>query len=412
MSERARLTEPPASLARVAVAETERIVAWLRLPAIGLIAAGQALPPNPGSETVAFAIAISVYGAWALGLLLRVHVAPASTRLALVSVGLDVVAITVLAGLSGGPFSQARLAYFLIPAAVAFRFRPDLTAAAGGAVVVAYVAQGFSYPGGGPEDAGRFILVQTGFLTWFSVASVLGAALLARRTRSVVALAEERGVLLADALDAEERERRRLSETLHDSAIQNLLSARHAVQEAETGVEGDDVASVRAALAQADESLAATVNELRDTIFELHPYVLEQAGLAAALTAVGRRAAERGGFDLDLDLSPVAPTPGDHVLLSATQELLANVSLHAAAHAVRVQLRHTDGNAVLRVSDDGEGFDATILPGRLASGHIGLASQRTRVQTLGGSFELRTSPGQGTEVTISVPLDYETQNTS
>lgn len=398
-------TTPPTALARVAVAETERIVAWLRLPALGLIAAGQALPPSPGTETDAFTAVIGVYGAWALASLVRVHIAPASTRFALVSVGVDVVAITVLAALSGGPFSQARLAYFLIPAAVAFRFRPGLTAAAGAAVVVAYLAQGFANPGSGPEDAGRFILVQSGYLAWFSTASVLGAVLLARRTRSVSALAEQRGVLLADALDAEERERRRLSEGLHDSSIQNLLSARHAIQEAQAGSADDSARPAGAALAQADESIAATVDELRDAIFELHPYVLEQAGLGSALTAVGRRAAERGGFQLDLEIASIERTQADRVLLAATQELLANIDAHAAADRVRIQLRRTDEQVVLRVVDDGAGFDTTILPSRLAAGHIGLASQRTRVEAVGGSFEVQSAPGQGTEVTISIPLD-------
>lgn len=403
MNRPAWLTEPSGSPADVAVSETERIVAWLRLPAIGLVAASYALPPNPKTETVPFLIVMTLYSLWALSVLARVHAAAASRRLALTSVGVDVVAITVLASLSGGPFSQARLAYFLIPAAVAFRFHPGLTASAGAAVVVAYLSQGFAYPGGGPDNEARFILVQTGYLSWFSLASVLGAVLLGRRTQSVVTLAEQRGLLLADALEAEQRQRCRLSEGLHDSAIQNLLSARHAVQEAE--IEYDDPTAAKAALARADKTLAATVDELRDAIFELHPYVLEQAGLAAALAAVARRAAKRGGFLLDLDFDDVERTQADSVLLSAAQELLANAATHADPDEVRLRLFHENGMALLHVSDDGCGFEPAILADRLATGHIGLASQRTRVQSLGGSFELCTSPGAGTAITIAIPAE-------
>ena len=80
----------------------------------------------------------------------------------------DIAAITTLAALSGGPFSQARLAYFLVPVAVAFRFRPSVTAVAGAGSIAAYLGQAFAHPSASEPEATRFVLVQAGYLAWVS----------------------------------------------------------------------------------------------------------------------------------------------------------------------------------------------------------------------------------------------------
>jgi two-component system NarL family sensor kinase len=384
----------PEALAAHAVGEAERIVAWLRLAVLVLLATGHSLP-HPNHRDQAFAIALVVYGAFAAGVLAQVSLKGASRRLAVVTTGVDVAAVTTLAALSGGPFSQARLAYFLIPVAVALRFRPVVTAIAAITVVTAYLAQGFTHPAGGREAA-RFLLVQAGYLLWVGLASVAGSVLLARRTRREIALAEQRARLLTDALSAEERERKRLSEAIHDGALQSMLSARHAIEEAQTDVP-------HPALELAETELARTAGELRETIFELHPYILEEAGLDAAVAAVARRAAARGGFVLDLRLEQASAGKLDHVLYACARELLANAAQHAAATEVRVALRAENGAVELEVADDGHGFDPATVGLRVAQGHIGLASQRARVEASGGSFRIVSMPGSGTSVTVRVP---------
>src|SRR5919202_447781 len=118
---------------------------------------------------------------------------------------------------------------------------------------------------------------------------------IALRTELVGRLAAERSRLLADTLEAEQRERRALAESLHDHALQNLLSARHELEEAGEGTS-------HPALDRADRALAETVAQLREAVFELHPYVLEEAGLKAALRSVAQQAATRAGLQLALDL--------------------------------------------------------------------------------------------------------------
>jgi len=382
-------------LAQAAATETERLVAWLRIPAIALIVAGHGLAhPNPDNE--AFFAAIVVFAAWSAAVLAYVYMREVTLAFSLGAIAFDVVAITTLALLSGGAFSQARLAYFLVPIAVSFRFRPALTAVAAASTVVAYVVQAVVHPAASRPEAVRFIAVHAGYLLWVGAAAVLLSWVLAARTEEVAELATVRQRLLADALSAEERERQILAEQLHDHAIQNLLSVSHELEEVGDG-------SVHPALRRAEATLSETVDELREAMFELHPYVLEQAGLRAAIPAIGRRAARRGGFRLHCDLRYDGPHPHERLLASVARELLANAAEHASAEEVWLRLVHEDGEVVLVVRDDGGGFDLRELPHRLAGGHIGIASHRMRVESLGGRLEIDTAPGCGTTAVVHLP---------
>jgi two-component system NarL family sensor kinase len=337
-----------------------------------------------------------VYAAWAAGELVYVYLKPVTIGLSVFATAFDVAAITALAVLSGGAFSQARLAYFLVPIAVAFRFRPVFTAVASLSIVVAYLVQAFAHPAASRPQAVRFIVVHAGYLAWVGAAAVLLSYVLARRTARVRELAAARQRLLAEALTAEERERQALAETLHDNAIQNLLSASHELQEIAVDVE-------HPALGRAEGALEATVAELREALFELHPYVLEQVGLETVLPAIGRRAARRGGFRLSFDLRYSGRHPDERLLVAVARELLANAAEHSGAAEVEVRLAEEDGELVLVVVDDGRGFDPAVLTDRVVEGHIGLASQRLRVEAAGGRLEIRTGEGAGTTAVVRLP---------
>jgi two-component system NarL family sensor kinase len=386
----------PASFGEAA-AEAERVVAWLRLPAIALLALGQGVE-HPHPQEIPFLVALAVFAAWSTALLAWVHRRPAGPRLALTATGVDIALIGVLAVLSGGAFSQARLAFFLVPVAVAFRFRPLTTAAAALVATAAYVIQAVAHPATGEPQAARFIMTQAGFLAWVGLACVLLSMLLARRNELVSRLDEARTRLLADALEAEQRERKALAEALHDHALQNVLSARHEIEEA-----GEAVS--HPALGRADEAVAETVAQLREAVFELHPYVLDEAGLEAAVRSVAQQTAGRAGLALRLDLHCRNRHPREQLLFSAARELLANVVRHAEATSVGIRLADVDGELELLVEDDGRGFPLERLAERLADGHVGLASQRVRIEAAGGTMNVASAPGEGTRVEIRIPAD-------
>jgi two-component system NarL family sensor kinase len=386
---------PFPALAGEATASSERIVAWLRVPAIGLIALGETLA-HPNTDQEGFYITLGLYTAWSAATLVFVHLRAADERVALVTTGVDIAAISVLAVLSGGAFSEARLAFFLVPVTVAFRFRPAVTGAAVVVTTGAYVIQAFAHPAAHRPDAVRFIVTQAGFLAWVGLACVLLSGLLGARTQEAARLAGARSRLLTDTLEAEQRARRTLAESLHDHAIQNLLYARHELEDL-SGRTDDSAAS------RAEDAIVDTVAELREAVFELHPYVLDEAGLEAALRSIAQRAAARARLALTLDLRYDGAYGNEQLVFSAARELLANVVQHAHASSLAVRLFRDDGELVLVVEDDGRGFPTAQLSERVAEGHIGLASQRYRVEAAGGTLLVGSRPGTGTRVEIRLP---------
>jgi two-component system NarL family sensor kinase len=376
------------------IPDAERLTALLRIVAVPVLIAGVAYVPSDSPTEQRFAVVVALFAIYALATLLLAarEVTPAAHWMAVA----DIVFAGALSYSSGGGFSQLRFAFLFPVVAVAFRGRPLVTASVAAASTAVYVLQAAPHPSGSSSGALSFVLVQAAYLAWLGFAMALLSLLLARRDAAVRILSAQRQRLVAEALTAEERERRQLAQDLHDGAIQNLLAARHDLDlPAKIAPGGPE--------ARAHATITATVAELRGAVADLHPYLLEQAGLAAAIGQNARLAAARAGFALKLDLAEGAPGPNDRAVLRCASELLANVARHARAANVSVLLEH--GGAVDRicVRDDGVGFDPRAATGTVRAGHIGLASLRERAEALGGAFMLESSPGAGTVATVSIP---------
>jgi two-component system, NarL family, sensor kinase len=374
--------------------DAERLTALLRIVAVPVLIVGEAYVPSNSPTEDRFAVVVALFALYALGTLalaIREHT-PAAPWMAIVDIGFA----GALAYSSGGGFSQLRFAFLFPVVAVAFRGRPLVTASVAAASTAVYVLQAAPHPSGSSSGALSFVLVQAAYLAWLGFAMALLSLLLARRDAAVRMLSAQRQRLVAEALTAEERERRQLAQDLHDGAIQNLLAARHDLDvPSRVAPDGPE--------ARAHATITATVAELRGAVADLHPYLLEQAGLAAAIGQNARAAAARAGFELKLDLAEVAPGPNDRAVLRCTSELLANVARHARAAKVSVVLEHDGAVDRVCVRDDGVGFDPRAATASVRAGHIGLASLRERAEALGGAFTLVSSPGAGTVATVTIP---------
>ena len=208
-----------------------------------------------------------------------------------------------------------------------------------------------------------------------------------------------RQLLVAETLAAEERERRQIAEDLHDGPIQTLLAARFELEEAGAAVGGGPLAGAYAAVGQ-------TVGDLRTAMADLHPYLLDQLGLESALRSAAARAAERGGFEVVVEVGArEGGGANDRVLLRSATELLANAVRHSSASHVTVRLERRDGLDVLEVADDGVGFEPAVLADRIPEGHIGLLSLGERASGLGGAFTIEKGPGgRGSRLRLELPL--------
>jgi PAS domain S-box-containing protein len=276
----------------------------------------------------------------------------------------------------------------------------ERAAGARGAVVVPIdgPTRPFGTLGAMSERPHHFDEEDTAFLT--AIANVLADAVERRAAEAAIAeISAARGRLVAQAIDAEDRARRRISEALHDGAVQDLLAARNELF-AMTGRGGDD-----AALAATQERLTGIVVRLRDVMSALHPTTLQYGGLEAALLAVAEQERGAGELDARVTVEPGAAGARDELVLSLARELIANAARHADASRVDVEVRHEGGAVVLTVADDGAGFASGQLDTALASGAIGVASCRERVEAVGGAFSVRSAPGEGTRAVARVPLD-------
>lgn len=197
------------------------------------------------------------------------------------------------------------------------------------------------------------------------------------------------------AVGAESHARRRLADTLHDGAVQQLSIALRGIDTVPQE-EAERLSGVRSAVELA-------LGQLRGEIFDLYPFVLDVDGLEGALSQLTLREGQRAGFAVDLTVDPDADGVADLVTLSTARELLTNVAKHAQATRVAVRVVAESGLLVLTVADDGVG----LAPGRREQAirelHYGLMTTTERIEALGGRLDLAGAPGQGTTATARIP---------
>jgi PAS domain S-box-containing protein len=197
-------------------------------------------------------------------------------------------------------------------------------------------------------------------------------------------------------------ERAHLARELHDSVTQALFSMTLVSRTVEVLLDRDPAAA-REQLSSLRELQREALAEMRALIFELRPGNLEQDGLISALRT--HTAALQGRIGLPIvvtsEVEDRAPIEIEEVLYRIAQEALHNIVKHAAARQVRLDLAPAGSGIRLRIEDDGRGFDPATVP----DGHLGLAGMRARAEKVGALFAVRSRPGGGTVVEITVPAD-------
>ena len=223
-----------------------------------------------------------------------------------------------------------------------------------------------------------------------------------------VALAAQREAMRALSVrlsELEENARRRLSAELHDRVGQSLVAlglTLHLVrgQLAATGADAL-VARMDEALGVADDIAA----EVRNVMVELRPPVLDDFGLLAALRSHAVRFAATTGLAADVlgeEPSPRLPLIVETALFRVVQEALTNVTRHAQARRVTINLEPMANSVRLTLTDDGLGFTPQ-RPRRLGERpRWGLLTMRERVETVGGTMQIVSAPSQGTRIILEV----------
>jgi len=194
-------------------------------------------------------------------------------------------------------------------------------------------------------------------------------------------------------------ERNRLARDLHDSAKQQALAASFQIGTALTLFDRDST-NARGHLEEAERLVDSVREELTDLITELRPQDLEGKTISQILSEYAVDWSHQHEIELEQDLraDPSLSIGCKQTLLRILQEALANIARHSAATQVSISLQAQGGEVTLMIGDNGRGF----APGEVTHG-VGLHSMRERAQSLGGSLNLDSTPGEGTSITVRIP---------
>jgi signal transduction histidine kinase len=230
---------------------------------------------------------------------------------------------------------------------------------------------------------------------------------LERRVAERSAVAEQRAeqlrAMVVELSQAEQRERRRLAQVLHDDLQQILAASKFHAGALRTGLSDD---ALRRRLTTVIDLIDESINTSRSLAIELSPPVLYEGGLPAALAWLARWMEDKHGLHVEVQSDEAfSPLPEDTriLLFNAARELLFNVTKHASVVRARIELhRHESGQVMLVVQDEGVGFDPG-RPGEPSPAGFGLFSIRERLELLGGRMDIESAPGAGTRIALLVP---------
>lgn len=200
-------------------------------------------------------------------------------------------------------------------------------------------------------------------------------------------------------------ERSRLARDLHDSISQQLFSMTLTAQAARAQIEKNP-GRASEQLERLQETAAAALGEMRALIFQLRPPGLSEQGLVAALQQHAAGLSRREGLTVHMHVEGEErfARGAEQAIYRIAQEALNNVVRHAGTCEVQITMELQPDLLRLSVSDDGRGFDPAnpgLVPGR----HLGLISMRERATEIGGSLDVRSYPGRGTEIVLVVPRE-------
>ena len=398
----ARVEDVVADVMASHAARGARLEAWLRLGVVAFVWACLLLEPPSEQAGWCYGVAVAYPVLWALTMPVLRRQPTRGPDLSWLPLALDIAVLGVLTMLAGLSAEDSWTAYvivngfFLLPILAATQLSPRVGLALALPTVGVYVLSSVTTREANGEPW-RSLFLRVAVLVGVCVGSVALSRIQRSRVMDIAAHAIDRAGLLVELAGVEEHERRRLSEALHDGALQFVLGARMDLEDVR---DGDPEAVDRV-----DHALTQTAGLLRRTVSELHPAVLDQAGLVRAVEDLAEALRGRGyTVDVRMEGMPVRPaTNADRVVFGAVRELVANVVRHSGAQSVVLDLRYDDGQLVAAVTDDGAGFDEESAARQLAAGHIGLASQRLRVEAAGGRLVASRGEPRGTRMTVTLP---------
>jgi PAS domain S-box-containing protein len=207
---------------------------------------------------------------------------------------------------------------------------------------------------------------------------------------------------------AQEEERQRIAQELHDVSVQSAIMICRRLDAAAEAVEEGVMDGITETIAQARHTAETMADELRRFSRDLRPLILDDLGLVPSLKRLLLELRDRAAIDVRFDargsVRRLDPSR-ELALFRIGQESLRNIELHAEASLASVDVRFAPGEVTMTVSDDGVGFAPPRLANLISGGRLGLLGMNERTQLVGGVFDVQSAPGCGTTVTVTIPAD-------
>jgi signal transduction histidine kinase len=226
------------------------------------------------------------------------------------------------------------------------------------------------------------------------------------RTRELNQANQHLRHLAARLVSAQEDERRRISLELHDEAGQALTALKLSLALTRNEVPAN-LANIAQRMQDAIQLVENTIEHIRTLAQNLHPPSLDSLGLEQCLQSLCENLSHRSKISIQLHTNLNDRLPG-HIQISiyrVVQEALNNAIKHANPSCIHIRLESDAERISLLVVDDGKGFSPEHLAEHGSGSGLGLQGMRERIDALGGSFEIYSSPGAGTRLVASVPMD-------
>ncbi len=228
--------------------------------------------------------------------------------------------------------------------------------------------------------------------------------------REVESQGQQLRSFVEEVITKEEQESRRFAFDLHDGLVQLIVAAYQHLQSAQAWRTRDPSAEERELL-HGTELLKRSIYEARRLIAQLRPAGLDDFGLIHALRLHAAQLAQDADWDLDLAVDPEwpkLPYTLEAALFRIVQEATTNAMKYARSPRVRITLKTQDGSLNVAVQDWGQGFDPSqVLDGPERGRRMGLIGMRERARLWGGECDVTSDPGQGTVITVRIPIPSE-----
>ena len=220
---------------------------------------------------------------------------------------------------------------------------------------------------------------------------------------------QQRRELLQRLENAQEEERRRIAADIHDDPIQVMSAVDMRLQL--LNELGDGTANSET-LSELHEDVKGAISRLRSLLFELRPHSLEREGLGASLATYLKHTSDEWDVQTELDDRSGVELPPDlrAIVFRIAQEAIVNARKHGSPTKIRVELSPASGGTLMRVIDDGKGFDPSRA--RPEPGHLGMATMSERAEIVGGWCRVASAPGKGTTVECWLPQDLGERSAS